>query len=412
MTVIFVSMIAVIAAIFIIFNMFIAQLLKPLDIMVQALKQISTDWDITRRLHLQRRDEIGLLVEFFNLTFERMSELLVGIKGKTVALFNTGDELSSSMSETRSDIDKISSNIKIMRQRILTQSEKVNTTYDTIDNIIRELTKLNDNIQSQSESVSQSSSAIEKMLASIQSVTQTLVKNSTNIDSLAKSSSAGRADLQKVVSDIKEIAKDSAGILEINSVMENIATQTNLLSMNAAIEAAHAGEAGRGFAVVAGEIRKLAENSSAQSKTISTVLKKIKTSIDVITASTAVALQRFENIEAEVKTVSDQETQIRNSMEEQSIGSQNILDAIKQLNSLTGLVQKLSQDMTAESQRVIGESKDLKRISGEVTANMEEMTLSVSQIGNIIVRAKEIVDENKDNIDSVSGEISRFKATA
>jgi methyl-accepting chemotaxis protein len=338
-----------------------------------------------------------------------MRTLLVSIKGNTVALFNTGDELSANMTETRTDVEKISNAIQTMRTKVLDQADKVNVTAGTMDNIISGLNKLNDHIAIQAESVSQSSSAIEEMLANIQSVTQTLVKNTENINSLAESSDAGRADLQKVSTDIQEIAKESEGLLEINSVMENIASQTNLLSMNAAIEAAHAGEAGKGFAVVAGEIRKLAENSSAQSKTISDVLQKIKASIDTITKSTQVVLERFETIAREVDTVSNQETQIRNAMEEQGVGSRQILDAITQLNSVTGLVRGASSDMAVESRKIMDESRDLKQITAEVAGSMDEMTQSVDQIEGAVTRVEGIAEENKKNIGTLGGEVARFK---
>jgi methyl-accepting chemotaxis protein len=121
--------------------------------------------------------------------------------------------------------------------------------------------------------------------------------NKSNVTKLIQTSEVGRTGLQEVSSDIQEIVRESEGLLEINGVMENIASQTNLLSMNAAIEAAHAGEAGKGFAVVADEIRKLAESSTEQSKTISAILSKIKESIDKIMTSTNEVLQNFDVIE-------------------------------------------------------------------------------------------------------------------
>jgi methyl-accepting chemotaxis protein len=409
MTVVFLAMMAIIAVIFIIFYVFISGFLRPMNYIVQTLDQIAADWDMTRRLKLNQKDEIGTLGEFFNLTFEKMRELLVGIKGKAFTLLDTGDELASYMQKTGADIEKVNTNIQAVRGQILNQADKVNSAASSMEHIINGLDKLNEHITIQADSVSQSSSAIEEMLANIQSVTQTLVRNTANITSLSESSDAGRADLQKVSTDIQEIARESEGLLEINSVMQTISSQTNLLSMNAAIEAAHAGESGKGFAVVADEIRKLAENSGKQSKTISAVLKKIKASIDAITKSTGVVLERFGAIEHEVETVSNQETQIRNAMEEQGIGSRSILEAITQLNSVTGLVRKASSDMAEGSKDVQAQSRDLKQITAEVAGSMDEMTQSVDQITDAVTRVKEISDENKENINALSKEITRFK---
>jgi methyl-accepting chemotaxis protein len=409
MTLLFLAMIAVIAIIFIIFYVYIALMIKPMDDMVETLDHISVDWDLTQRLKFSRRDEIGTLGEFFNLTFERIGELIRAIKGKTISLLDTGDELSAHTVTTKRDVEDINTNIQGMMKQILSQSDKVNTAASTMEHIISGLDKLNEHITVQADNVAQSSAAIEQMIANIQSVTHTLVKNTANIATLSESSVAGRADLQKVSADIQEIAKESEGLLQINSVLQTIASQTNLLAMNAAIEAAHAGESGQGFAVVADEIRKLAVNSSSQSKTISSVLKKIKTMIDLITKSTGIVLEQFAKIEEEVQTVSNQESQIRNAMEEQGEGSRQILEAVTQLNSVSSLVRKTSSDMTSESKEVLSQSSELKVITGEIAGNMDEMTQNAEEIANAFVRVEEITHENKENISALSEDIARFK---
>jgi len=200
--------------------------------------------------------------------------------------------------------------------------------------------KLNGQLESQSAAIAESSAAIEEMIANTQSVSNTLSKNAQNVEDLQESAEIGRSGLNGVATDIREIARESESLLEINAVMQNIASQTNLLSMNAAIEAAHAGESGRGFAVVADEIRKLAESSSKQSKTIGGVLKKIKGSIDKITKSTDSVMTKFEAIGGGVKTVAEQETGIANAMSEQSSGSAQIMQAIAQVNDITGQVKE------------------------------------------------------------------------
>jgi methyl-accepting chemotaxis protein len=383
---------------------------KPIVNVALTLKDISEgEGDLTKTVNIDSKDEIGDLARYFNATLEKIKNLIITIKNQAASLFDIGNELASNMTETAAAINEITANIQSIKGRVINQSASVTETNATMEQITVNIDKLNSHVDHQSSSVAQSSSAIEEMLANIQSVTQTLIKNTDNVKELMDASEVGRTGLQEVAADIQEIARESEGLLEINAVMENIASQTNLLSMNAAIEAAHAGEAGKGFAVVADEIRKLAENSGGQSKTISTVLKKIKESIDKITKSTDSVLNKFEAIDSGVRIVSDQEENIRGAMEEQGTGSKQILEAVSQLNEATQMVKSGSQEMLEGSRQVIEEGRNLELATQEITNGMNEMSSGAEQINVAVTRVNTISGTNKENIDVLVREVSRFK---
>jgi methyl-accepting chemotaxis protein len=399
----------VILLIFIIINIFIGTTLKPLEGMVNILKEIAVEWDLTKRFSLRRNDEIGRLAEFFNTTFDRMKELISVIKMQAARLSETGTDLAFRMNETTGKVNEIAANIGAIKEQAGDQFKAVKESGEAMNRIMARGGGLHEHITVQAESVSQSSAAIEQMFANIHSVTGTLIKNTGNIQSLAKSSEAGRTNLQNVSTDIQQIAKNSEGLLEINAVMENISSQTNLLSMNAAIEAAHAGEAGKGFAVVADEIRKLAESAAKQSKTTGGVLKNIKESISSIAQATVGVLVQFELIEREVRTVSEQEAGIRSAMEEQENGGKSILEAVSRLNEVTGEVRRASEDMTAECQEVLRQSANLEGLTQGIDRRILEISLGSEQIGGTVTRINEISEENKININTLVEEVAKFK---
>jgi methyl-accepting chemotaxis protein len=383
---------------------------KPIIKVANNLKDISEgEGDLTKVINISSKDEIGDLAHYFNQTIAKIKGLILIIKKQSGILADIGSSLTSNMSQTAAAVNQITANIQSIKGRVISQSASVTETIATMEQVTQNIQKLNEHVEHQTSSVAQSSSAIEEMIANVHSVTQTLVKNVENVDELTSVSEVGRTGLSDVASDIQGISKESEGLLEINSVMENIASQTNLLSMNAAIEAAHAGEAGKGFAVVAAEIRKLAESSSGQSKTISVVLKKIKSSIDKITVSTDKVLSKFEVIDSKVKIVSDQESNIRNAMEEQGEGSKQILEAVNKLNDITRDVKHGSEEMLDGSKEVIEESRNLEKITQEITGGMNEMAAGADQINEAVHRVNDLTGKNQESIDLLVREVSRFK---
>jgi len=383
---------------------------RPIVKVAATLKDISEgEGDLTRTIAVTSKDEIGDLSTYFNKTLEKIKKLIIIIKKEAVNLNNIGNDLASNMTQTAAAINQITANIQSIKSRVINQSASVTETNATMEQVVVNINKLNVHVENQSSNVSQASSAIEQMVANINSVTETLIKNSDNVKSLKEASEVGRGGLQEVATDIQEIARESEGLLEINAVMENIASQTNLLSMNAAIEAAHAGDAGKGFAVVADEIRKLAESSSEQSKTIGNVLKKIKASIDKISLSTENVLTKFEAIDSSVKIVSQQEENIRNSMEEQGQGSRQVLEGVENVNDITRQVKAGTEVMLDGSKEVMKESQNLEKVTQEITSGMNEMASGAQQINVAVHHVNEISNKNREGIDTLMREVSKFK---
>lgn len=225
---------------------------------------------------------------------------------------------------------------------------------------------------------------------------------------LTEATSEGKKTILSSGTVTQKIAEESGSLIEASSVIQNIASQTNLLAMNAAIEAAHAGEAGKGFAVVADEIRKLAEEAGTQGKTITATLKNLGEEIEGLADSAKIVEEKFNVIFSLSENVQTMSTELNAAMHEQENGSREILAAIKTINAVTTEVKEGAGKMLLGGKNVAGEMQKLNRLTSEIRDNMNEMSTGVTQISNSVNDVNGLAQKNKDSIDNLAREVGVF----
>ena len=387
--------------------------IKPLKKMSEALKNIAQgEGDLTVRLPVTGSDEITDMSEYFNQTIEKIGSSIRHVGENTTTMEEIGNELASNMTETASSVHEISANIDSVKQQALTQAASVTETAATIEEIVRTIKQLNISIETQAASVAQSSSSVEEMVANIASIGQTLGKTDAAIKSLTTATGEGKTTLVTSNTVAQKIAEESGSLLEASTVIQHIASQTNLLAMNAAIEAAHAGEAGKGFAVVADEIRKLAEDSATQGKAITATLKMLSGEIDTLSASSKTVEGKFNTIFTLAEQVKEMSAILTESMREQENGSKEVLIAIKNINTVTTEVQAGSEEMLKGGKSVAQEMQKLDSLTRIISDSMNEMASGAVQINHAVQEVNELTQQNKQRIASLAEEVGKFKVQA
>lgn len=367
------------------------------------------DKDLTKRLTIYHNNEISQVKKSVNTFVNTVHETVREIGNANDDLKDTFENVKKQLDETRTQMNNITNEIQAATSTLEAEDKSVTGTSDLVAQISSNITTLNQMIDSQVESITQASAGIEQMIGNIQSITSSVDKMAGEFTELNAATAEG-IEKNRIVNELlNSVLAQSKTLQDTNMVIASISSQTNLLSMNAMIESAHAGEAGKGFAVVAEEIRKLADTSATQSKSIGENLKLIAENIRKVVESADLSKASFEVVSDKTNNTSELVYSIKKATEEQSEGSKHLLETLSKMNNISVSVQRSSKKIGDRALSVLDAIAGLKESSKNMAQNFNKIVTTTEVTQETTQNLNKLTEDMTQAVNNISERIDEFK---
>lgn len=383
---------------------------KPIILFTNKLIEISEgNGDLTKRISLKTGGELANMVKFFNNFLNTMQSIITEIKLSANLTNEIKDEISYGVDETSAALYEISTNIDGINNQTKGLNDNIEHTAESIEKINENIYGLNNSVENQSTMLQTSTAAITQMISSIDNVSKISTTKQESALDLISRAREGAEVIDKTENAVKEVSNQLIKIKEIAIIISGVASKTNLLAMNAAIEAAHAGNAGKGFAVVADEIRKLAETSSSNTVKITETLKDVEASILQAESLSMDTRESFNLVSREINGIVGALGEIDTSTNELQIGGKDILESITGLEEASTVVKERSIAIQKESEGVNNSMNNTKQITLDVVNAIDEIGQGTKGISDSMERVSSTSLKLKDTGDMLNNNVNRFK---